>query len=77
MSITKREKEILYYASFGYSRKQIADKVYLSTHTVNDYMKSLLYKMDATNVAELIRLGFEEGLRQVRSQAISQVVYPS
>lgn len=69
MSITRRETEVLNLISHGYSRKQIADKMFLSQHTVNDYMKSLLAKFKANNVAELTRKGFEEGLLRVQNAA--------
>lgn len=62
MSITPREREVLYWISHGYSRKQIADKIYLSPHTINDYMKNLLAKTQASNAAQLIRIAFESDL---------------
>lgn len=64
MSITSREREILYWASCGFSAKQIAAKVFISPYTVNDHIKSLRSKMNAANTPELIRRGFEEGLLQ-------------
>ena len=72
MSITPREREVLYWISHGYSRKQIADKIYLSPHTINDYMKNLLNKLNANNVAELMRKGFEMGVLspQINLQSI-------
>ncbi len=62
MSITTREKEVLELASFGLNSKQIAQKVFLSPYTVNDHLKNLRNKMNASNVAQLIRKGFEQGL---------------
>ena len=62
MCITNREKEILYWASCGYSAKEIAAKIFLSPYTVNDHIKSLRSKMNASNTPQLIRRGFEEGL---------------
>ena len=62
MSITTREKEVLELASFGLNSKQIAQKVFLSPYTVNDHLKNLINKMNASNAAQLIRKGFEQGL---------------
>jgi len=62
MSITPREREVLKLASNGLSSKQIAHQIYISHYTVNDHLKSLKAKMDASNVAQLIRRGFESGI---------------
>lgn len=62
MSITTREREVLELASYGLNSKQIAQKVFISPYTVNDHLKNLRAKMDASNVAQLIRKGFEKGL---------------
>jgi len=60
-NISRREKEILELVSQGLSRKQVALTIHLSFHTVNDHVKSLLLKLDASNSAQLIRKGFEIG----------------
>ncbi len=62
MSITPREREVLKLASNGLSSKQIAHQIYLSHYTVNDHLKSLKSKMQAANVAQLVRRGFETGI---------------
>ncbi len=62
MSITEREKEVLYWASNGLSSKEIAHKIYISHYTVHDHLKSLRTKMNASNAAELVRRGFETGI---------------
>ena len=62
MSITEREREVLYWASYGLSSKEIAHEVSLSPYTVHDHLKNLRLKMNASNAAELVRRGFEEGL---------------
>lgn len=65
MSITPREREVLKLASNGLSSKQIAHQIYLSHYTVNDHLKNLRTKMEAANVAQLIRRGFETGILQI------------
>jgi len=62
MRITPREKQVLYLASNGLNSKEIAHQIYLSPYTVNDHLKNLRAKMDASNVAQLIRRGFESGI---------------
>jgi len=60
--ITAREKEVLNKISFGLTTKEIAAQLFLSIHTVISHRQHLLEKMDARNVAALIRRGFEKGL---------------
>jgi DNA-binding CsgD family transcriptional regulator len=52
--LTRREKELLKYLSDGYSSKQIADKLYLSEHTVIVHRKNMMAKTNTANVAELL-----------------------
>jgi len=66
--INEREKEILLLLSFGYTRNEIADKIYLSTNTVSTYLKSLSKKLTANNKASLVMRGFQLGLLSTDQQ---------
>jgi len=55
-NITTREKEVLYMIAQGYSSKQIADILCISTFTVINHRKHLIAKFNASNTAELIKL---------------------
>ncbi len=57
--VTSRERQVLELLSNGHSSTEIASTLYLSTHTVNDHRKNLKWKLDAKNVAQMIRKGFE------------------
>ena len=57
-----REQEILSLISFGYSSKDIAHNLYISLETVRTHRKHLLKKLNANNVAYLIRRGLESGV---------------
>ena len=57
--VSPREREILELLSYGQSSVEIASTLFLSSHTVNDHRKSLLDKLNAKNVAQMIRRGFE------------------
>jgi len=57
--VSDREREVLELLSNGHSSTEIATTLYLSPHTVNDHRKSLKWKLDAKNVAQMIRRGFE------------------
>ena len=60
--LSAREIEVLGLVSKGYASKIIADKLFLSVHTVNNHRKKILEKIDASNIAEAItyakNLGF-------------------
>lgn len=54
--LTLREKEVLKLIAEGLTNPQIAEKLFVSTLTVNSHRKSLLMKFDVTNTALLIKL---------------------
>ena len=47
--ITAREKEVLHLICQGYSNREIAKRLFISTHTVKAHISSLLYKLQAKN----------------------------
>ena len=55
-NISTREKEVLYMIAQGYSSKQIADILCISTYTVINHRKHLISKFNARNTAELVKL---------------------
>ena len=59
--ISSRELQVLEMISFGHSAKEIAEELYISTHTVDSHWKNLKIKLDARNAAQLIRKGFQMG----------------
>jgi DNA-binding CsgD family transcriptional regulator len=62
MNITTREREVLKLIAFEHSTIEIADVLYISSHTVTSHRKNLLHKLNAKNTAGLVRKGFELGL---------------
>ncbi|MDR2920046.1 MAG: response regulator transcription factor [Tannerella sp.] len=57
--LTNREKEILKYIAEGCTTKEIADVIFRDMETVKQYRKKLFLKLDAKNMADLIRKGYE------------------
>ena len=53
--ITRREKEVLELIAGGMTNNEIAQKLFISTTTVDSHRKNLLTKFDAKNTALLIR----------------------
>ncbi len=54
LSVTEREIEIIKYIAEGLSNKQIADKLSLSTHTVNTHRKNIMNKLEVNNTAGIV-----------------------
>ncbi len=54
--ITRREKEVLTLIAEGLTNHEIAEKIFVSTTTVDTHRKNLLAKFDTRNTASLIRM---------------------
>jgi DNA-binding NarL/FixJ family response regulator len=61
-SITAREKEVLKLIGEGFSNKQIADVLRISTKTVEKHRSSLMAKLDMHNAAALAAYAAQKGL---------------
>ncbi len=53
-SLTQREIEILKNASIGLSNKEIADKLFISTKTVDCHKNNIMQKLKLKNTAEMV-----------------------
>jgi DNA-binding CsgD family transcriptional regulator len=60
--LSPREKEILSLIAEGYTNPQIAEKIFLSSFTVDSHRKNLLAKLNVKNTASLIKLAMERKL---------------
>ena len=54
--ITRREQEVLELIADGLTTQEIANKLFLSATTVETHRKNLLAKLDAKNVASMIKV---------------------
>lgn len=54
INVTDREIEIIKHIAEGLSNKQIADKLCLSTHTVNTHRKNIMNKLEVNNTAGIV-----------------------
>lgn len=61
-ALTHREKEVLKLIAEGYTNPQIADKLFVSPHTVDSHRKNLLNKFEVRNTAALINLAVKYNL---------------
>lgn len=60
--LTRREKEILAEAALGLTTNQIAEKLFISPHTVESHRKNLIEKFQTSNLSSAIKLAHEYGL---------------
>lgn len=60
--ISRREKEVLQLIVDGLTNPQIAEKLFISLHTVDSHRKNLLAKFNVNNTASLIRIAIKYSL---------------
>jgi DNA-binding NarL/FixJ family response regulator len=60
--LSERELEVLQFVSFGLSTVEIADRMYLSKHTITNHRKNMLARSRCGNLAELVRVAIQENL---------------
>lgn len=57
--LTRREKEVLELIANGLTNNEMAEKLFISTTTVDTHRKNLLSKFNAKNTAELVKLAIQ------------------
>ena len=67
-SLSSREKEILQLLAHGYSVKEIAENLFISTSTVHTHRSNLMTKLGLDSRRELIQYAHENGLFLSTSQ---------
>jgi len=61
-ALTRREKEVLQLIIDEFTNQEIADKLFLSLHTVENHRISLLHKLEVKNTAGLVKVALQTGL---------------
>ncbi|RDC66467.1 LuxR C-terminal-related transcriptional regulator [Adhaeribacter pallidiroseus] len=62
VTLSKREKEIVKLIADGYNSKFIADKLFISFHTVNTHRQNIIEKTHTKNTSGLIQFAVCHGL---------------
>lgn len=62
VTLTKREKDVLKLIAEEYTTQEIADKLFLSKHTIESYRKNLISKLNVKNLAGLTKYAIKLGL---------------
>lgn len=60
--LTRREKEILVLIAQGLTDKEIAEKIFLSPHTIIAHRKNILSKLGLKNKVEIARFAMDWGI---------------
>lgn len=60
--LTCREKDVLALLCDGYRTKEIADKLFISTHTVESHRRNIMLKLNVNNSSKLVKLAMENNL---------------
>ena len=60
--VTRREKEVLQLIAEGLTNQEIADRLFVSTSTVDTHRKNLLQKLQAKNTAALVKIAMDKKL---------------
>lgn len=60
--LSGREIEIIQYVALGNNSKEIADKLFISEHTVKTHRRNIMHKLNVKTSAELIHLASEKGI---------------
>jgi DNA-binding NarL/FixJ family response regulator len=58
--LTRREKEVLGLIAEGYTNAEIAERLFVSTNTIDTHRKNLLEKFDVRNTASLVRMATQQ-----------------
>ena len=62
LNISEREVEIIKLIAEGFINKEIADKLFLSTHTVNTHRKNIMAKLGVSNATGIVIFAVKEKL---------------
>ena len=60
--LTEREQEILQHLATDETEAQIADRLFISPHTVRTHVKNIYKKMHVHSRAAAVRIGFQQRL---------------
>ena len=60
--LSRREKEVLELIAEGYTNPEIAERLFISSFTVDSHRKNLIAKLNVKNTASLVKLAVERRL---------------
>ncbi|QPA33353.1 response regulator transcription factor [Anoxybacillus caldiproteolyticus] len=57
--LTSREMDVLKYIVQGYSNREIAEKLYISVHTVKNHITNIFQKLGVTDRSQVIAMVYQ------------------
>lgn len=66
--LTEREKEILQLIAMGKTSPEIAQQIFLSAKTVDNYRSRILVKLQAHNASEAVAFAIQRGIISLESE---------
>ena len=60
--ITAREKDVLFLICEGLRSKEIAEKLFISPHTVDSHRRNMMLKFNLNNSSKLVKFAMENRL---------------
>lgn len=57
-----RERDILQWLALGFTKTEIADKLFISCHTVDYHVRQILHKLQARNITAAVYFALSRGL---------------
>ena len=60
--LTGREMDVLSLICNGHRTKEIADKLFISTHTVESHRRNIMLKLNVNNTSKLVKFALENNL---------------
>ncbi len=60
--LTPREQEVLGLVAKGYSNVEIAERLYISKHTVKNHVSNIYRKLDVDDRTQIALLAIRQGL---------------
>lgn len=62
IEVSEREKDVIRLIAEGLNTSEMADKLCISTHTIDSHRKNILSKLEVKNSAGVIRFGIQTGI---------------
>ena len=70
-SLTRREREVLSYLVEGIGRREVAERMHLSAHTVRSHLQNLMGKLGVHTTLEAVALARRAQLHEARPSSAS------
>lgn len=61
-ALSRREREVLRFVAEGKTSREIAERLTISSKTVDTYRSRLMHKINVKNVAGVIKFAVQQGI---------------